>query len=228
MAIALLCAPLAGWAQEAAPAPAQRAGDSSTAAPPPTSDRPEAAKPPAQPGGQPSLDFDLLDETPKPDAAAQAAHDAEVARVEQMVKRRRSMLTLHQGLGLVTLASLAATTVVGQLELNDKYRGGGDTERWLPLHVGLLTTTSALFATVGLLGVLAPVPYPKQFRLDTANIHKFFMALATAGMVAQLVLGLVTHGSDGHLYQVDLVTAHQIIGYGTLGAMTAGAVTLFF
>jgi len=253
LALAVLCAPGLGRAEDAAAAGLGRdgtaGGDAAVALP--GAETPAdgisahalaqraflsgvllaQAEAPSQPAGAqqappPSLDFDLLDDAAKkPDAAAQAA-DAE--RIDRMVRTRRTMLTLHQGLGIATLASLVGTTVVGQLAFNDKYRGGGDTERFLPWHVGLLITTSALFTTVGLLGVLAPVPYEKHFRWDTANIHKMFMALATAGMVAQLVLGLVTHGLDGQLSQVDLATAHQVIGYATLGAMTAGTVTLFF
>jgi hypothetical protein len=96
------------------------------------------------------------------------------------------------------------------------------------VHLGLLTATTALFTTVGLLGVLAPVPYEKKFRWDTANIHKIFMSVAALGMLSQIVLGLLTVNSEGHLPQVDLATAHQVIGYTTLGAMTAGTLTLFF
>ena len=54
------------------------------------------------------------------------------------------------------------------------------------------------------------------------------MSVAALGMLAELVLGLVTHNLDGQLHQVDLATAHQVLGYTTLGAMTAGTVTLFF
>jgi hypothetical protein len=221
--VLLLWMPWMAWAQEVAPP---------VTATPPAAEPAPSARPPADPPvaepQAPSLDFDLLDEEPKPDAAAQAAQAEQAARIEKMVAQRRGMLTLHQGLGMATLAGLAGTAVVGQLAFNDKYRGGGDTGRWFPLHVGLLATTTALFTTVGMLGVLAPVPYEKKFRWDTAVLHKIFMSVAALGMLTELVLGLVTHNSDGQLHQVDLATAHQVIGYTTLGAMTAGTLTLFF
>src|SRR5205085_9424852 len=69
---------------------------------------------------------------------------------------------LHQFLGLATWAGLAATEVVGQLDLNDKYRGGGDTGRYQTLHLSLALSTTALFSAVGLLGVFAPVPFEKK------------------------------------------------------------------
>jgi hypothetical protein len=228
--VLLLWVPWVGWAQESAPlepfpaevpAGAEAAPGAEAAS---KADAPQAE----QPAPPPSLDFDLMDEDPKPDAAVVAAQAAEAERIDKAVATRRTMLTLHQGLGIGTLVGLAGTSVVGQLSFNDKYRGGGATGRFFPLHVGLVATTTVLFSSVALLGVLAPVPYEKKFRFDTATVHKLFMSVAALGMLTQLVLGVVTVRSDGQLHQVDLATAHQVIGYTTLGAMTAGAFTLFF
>lgn len=212
--ILLLGAP--GWA-----ASRQRAS--------PRSDRPQPPKsatlsPSAEPAGNDPFGFDLLDASGK-DPAARSAVDPEF---EARVRRRRTMLTLHQALGLTTLASMAATEVVGQLYLNDKYRGGGYTGRYNTLHEGLAFTSVGLFATVGLLGVLAPEPYAKPLRWDTATFHKLMMGLATVGMLTQVALGIFVHGQDGQLDQPQLATTHQIIGYATLGAMSLGAVALTF
>jgi hypothetical protein len=125
-------------------------------------------------------------------------------------------------------ATLTATIVVGQLNLNDRYRGGGDTGRYKGWHTGLVIGSSTLFAGTGLLGLLAPTPFKKELRLDTITLHKIFMSLATAGMLSQVVLGLVTVNKEGQLSQVDLVTAHQVIGYATLGAVGAGMLMLTF
>lgn len=203
------------------PPPAQE----STKAP----DAPAAPKPaassatPPKPAA-PSMDFDLLEE---PSAAAKAKAP-DTAVLEAQIRRRRIMLQLHQALGLATLAGLAATEVVGQLNFNDKYRAGGDTGRYQALHLGLATGTSVLFAAVGLLGVFAPEPFEKHMRLDTATVHKALVAGATAGMLTQVVLGVFTHSRDGHLDQPGLATAHQIVGYTTLGLLGAGAAVLFF
>jgi hypothetical protein len=138
------------------------------------------------------------------------------------------MLTLHQGVGIATWASLAATTIVGQLDLNDRFRGGGDTGRFHPWHTGLAYGTSALFLGTALLAVLAPVPYPKRLGLDTATIHKASMAIASAGMIAEIVLGILARRNAGSLGERDLANAHQIVGYATLGAMTVGWAVLLF
>ncbi len=164
------------------------------------------------------LDFNLLG-APKEKADPALQH-----RIEM----RRTMLTLHQGFGIATLAALAATTIVGQLDFNDRFRGGGDTGKYHGWHAGLAYGTSALFLTTGLLALLAPKPYPKPVRLDTALLHKIAMGTAAAGMITQIVLGIVSRGQAGSVSERNLATAHQIVGYATLGAMTTGVVVLFF
>jgi len=172
----------------------------------------------------PGLDFDLLD--PAAAATPTSPVDAEFAR---RVERRRTMLKLHQGLGIATWASLGATVVIGQLEFNDRFRGGGDTGKWLNPHRALAATTATLFATTGLLGVLAPEPYQKRSgRLDSAKVHKISMGVATAGMVAEIVLGIMARGKAGSVRERDLAGVHQVLGYTTFGAMTVGATALVF
>lgn len=168
----------------------------------------------------PHLDFDLL----PPEPALAPVDPA----LDRKVRRRQVMLRVHQGLGIATWSALAATVAVGQLDLNDRFRGGGDTGRWHGAHRALAVGTSAIFLGTGLLGLLAPEPYAKKLRLDTATLHKTSMGLAAAGMAAQIALGLTARGSAGKLRERDLATAHQVTGYATLGAMTVGAVVLFF
>ncbi len=187
-----------------------------------TDDAPTVGKPEKSSAGDDLMDFDLLEPA---EAAAAAQVDPEL---EKRIGRRRTMLKLHQGLGFAMAAGLVGTTVVGQLQFHDSFRGGGDDRNLLGLHRGLAIGTSALFATVGLLGVLAPEPFEKEFRWDTITVHKMFMALATAGMVAQVILGIMATDRYGRLSETDFATAHQVSGFVTLGAVTAGVITLFF
>jgi hypothetical protein len=166
----------------------------------------------------PELDFDLLG---KPAKKANP-------EVQRKLETRRKMLTLHTSIGIATWATLATTTVVGQLNFNDRFRGGGDTGKYHGWHTGLAYGTSALFLTSALLGVLAPKPFSEPLRLDTALLHKIAMGVATAGMITQIVLGIVARGQAGSVSERDLATAHQIVGYSTLGAMTFGMTVLLF
>jgi len=198
---------------------------STLAALPALAAEPGAAAP--APRGQPpapdlSLDFDLL-----PQASPAAA--ADVARLDARVKERRTKLRLHQGLGLATWTALAATAVVGQLDFDDRFRGGGDTGRWHGAHKALAYASAGLFAGTAALALLAPEPYAKRTgRLDGALVHKIAMGTAAAGMVAQVALGLASRGAAGTLRERRLASAHQVIGYATLGAMTVGGLTFVF
>ncbi|WP_375769044.1 hypothetical protein NR798_46495 [Archangium gephyra] len=225
--LALLLAAPATRAHAAGKKSAQPAQTSKKSSQPPEKSEPEpAAQPPADAPVQqsePDMDFDLLE--PSPAAETPKLVDPEL---EKAIAARRTMLTLHQGLGLATLTTLAATVVVGQLHFNDRYRGGGDTHRFDAWHTGLVIGSSTLFTSTGLLGLFAPTPFKKELRLDTITLHKLFVSLATAGMLTQVVLGIVTGNHEGKLSQVDLVTAHQVVGYATLGAVGAGALMIVF
>jgi hypothetical protein len=171
------------------------------------------------------MDFDLFDDKPKLDPAAQAAAAAKIADIERKVKLRRQILTTHQAIGFTTLAVMAATVILGQVNYVARYGGlnnGQDYDRFQTAHLGLSITTSALFTTLGILGLAAPNPYPKPIKADAALVHKVSMALATAGMVTQLILGPITAVYGGKLEQRDLALGHVITGYATFGFMSAG------
>ena len=188
----------------------------------PAAPTPDLSAPPPAARPPPSLDFELLEPAPPAGPPADPAFERRVAR-------RRTMLKLHQGLGLATWTAMAATVVVGQLHFDDRFRGGGDTGRYRDAHRALAYTTATLFTTTGLLGLLAPEPYAKRpARLDTATLHKASMAVAAAGMVAQVLLGVAARGRAGTTRERDLAATHQLVGYATLGAMTVGTVVLFF
>src|SRR5205807_6399750 len=98
----------------------------------------------------------------------------------------------HQIAGIAMLTSMTATVVLGQLNYNDKYGGGGDVGTYHTWHKAMGYTTAVLFAGTAALAIFAPVPIEKKTRWDTATVHKVAMTVATAGMVTQIVLGIVT------------------------------------
>src|SRR3954462_6570270 len=180
-----------------------------------------ASKPEAKPSDD---DFNLLAPEKKPDAAALAAQ----ARIQGEARRRRTMLQLHQIGGFATLATMTATVVLGQLNYMDKYGGGGDFGTYKTAHSISAYTTAAVFTATGLLAFLAPNPFEKPLRVDTATMHKASMIVATAGMATQIILGIATAGKEGTLAQRDLALAHQIVGYTTLVATYTGFLVLTF
>ena len=166
-------------------------------------------------------DIDLLPPEKKPDLKQQQQIEAEIAT-------RRKMLQLHQAGGYLTLAAVTTTTILGQLNYADKYGGGGDTGRYYQWHKWAGFTTAAIFAATASLSVFAPTPIPKKLQFDTAVMHKIAMAVASAGMIAQIILGPITASKEGQLSQRDWALAHQIVGWTTLGATATGALVLTF
>lgn len=189
-------------------------------------ERPKERAPKPKPAPKPpaSDDFDLLPKEATPDSAALARQQ----EIERQLAKRRTMLRYHQLGGFLTLGSLATTVVLGQLDYLDKYGGHGDTGKVHGWHRWVAVSTTAIFAGTASLAVFAPVPLEKEARLDTATLHKVAMTVAAAGMVTEVVLGIVTASKEGQTSQRDYALAHQIVGYTTLAAAFTGFTVLAF
>jgi hypothetical protein len=150
---------------------------------------------------------------------------------EARVHRRRWMLKTHQALGLATWALMAATVTIGQLNYNQEYGGGGGSRKWQNTHTYLVIATSAAFLGTASMSILAPKPYPKPLRFDTALLHRIAVAGATLGMLTQVGLGLFTHyrAQAGNPHELHaLARTHQIVGYSTFGLLTVAATVWIF
>lgn len=209
--LALLLPQPAGG-EEAAPTAPPEAGTGAPQPPPP-------AKPDLEVRPALDLDFTLLEE-PLGERPVDRA-------LEGAVARRRTLLQAHQAAGLATWALMGTTVVYGRLNYADTYFGDG-TGRYSATHKKLGYATASAFAFTGLLAALAPEPYPKKLRFDTATVHKGSMALATAGIVTQIVLGVGMRKGLGDLDRRQLANAHQAVGFSTFAAMSVGAITLVF
>ena len=172
----------------------------------------------AKPGDS-SLDFDLLGKPPP------------VAQVDdRSMHKRRSMLKWHQGLGIALYAAEVATTVVGQLNYNDKFSSSApNTNKYKQTHQILAYSTAALFAVNGTIALLAPEPKgPPKKQWDRVSWHKLGMGLATLGMLAQVGTGIYTASREGYLNQQDYAKVHLGIGYFTFAAMSVAVGALVF
>jgi hypothetical protein len=166
-----------------------------------------------------SVDFDLLGQAPPP-----------LIRIDDAaLKRRRTLLDLHQKVGLGLLGLQLATTVVGQLNYSDKYGANPPvTGRYELSHTVLAYSTLGVFAVNGAFALLAPANPVKRDKFDRMTLHKVGMALATVGMVAQGVVGVYADRREGRLDQAGIARTHLVIGYATLAAVgvAVGALVL--
>lgn len=131
----------------------------------------------------------------------------------QMAKVRRRMLSLHQTLGLATIASMAVTVYGGQRAIDG--HGSGLHKASLPFTIGLYSTTAAL--------ALASPPklIPSRGGMDTISFHKLFAAVHLTGMV---LTPMLAPGGGGQSAR----RRHQISGYTTFGAFTGGMMVVTF
>jgi len=183
-----------------------------------------AAPAPAAPAAD-EFGFDLTPEKPKKTAAEELAEAKHAQLIARQSHLRRNLLLSHQAFGFATLGLLAVTLVLGTLNYVDKFGGGTDNGTYYNWHSGFAGASSVTFATTGLLALFAPNPYPKPLKFDTALLHKIMMALATACMAANLVLGPISASvGEGKLFQRDLAVSHLAIGFGAFGFMAAGTI----
>jgi hypothetical protein len=172
----------------------------------------------AAPADGPSLDFDLLGDAPK----------VQVPVEDPSMRARRKMLTLHQAAGIGLFGLQLATTAVGQLNYNDKF-GIDNTARYKQTHMVLAWSNVAAFALTGGLALFAPSKKgPRTGGVDRVTVHKIAMAVATAGMLAQGLLGIQTARREGYLDKQDYGKAHLAVGYATLAAMGVGVGVIVF
>lgn len=189
------------------------------------------AQPPDAPAGETdtasleagdlSLDFDLLD----PPAAPSPALDPQAGADQAM---RRTMLTVHQGVGLGLVALMTGAMISGQLNYNDKFLGG-NTEQFALAHKSFAYPTVGLAAVGAGLALFAPRPQMEDKPgFDRVTLHKIGQFTALAGWGAQLALGLLTATSEGRLNQRAFATAHLAAGYVTLAGMAVGVGAITF
>jgi hypothetical protein len=142
---------------------------------------------------------------------------------------RRSMLTWHQRLGIITWALMSTTVLAGQLTLNGnrKYRD------W---HGPLADATIIGYSATALLAILSPPPLIRRNgEHDTVFWHKLLAFVHAAGMIALPLLAnsIVSrsrfNGVRGQeRFNEARARAHQITAYVTYTAFTASIITIFF
>lgn len=133
--------------------------------------------------------------------------------LRQIAKTRRRMLSWHQKLGLLTIGSMAVTLISGQRALSGHNPGFHKTS--VRITIGMYSGT-ALFSLAS-----PPKLVPKRGGIDTITFHKWFAILHAAGMIITPLI----NPSPGFDYQ-SKARRHQIAGYITFSAFTAGMLTV--
>lgn len=172
------------------------------------------------------MDFDLFGDT------EQTRREAVDPSVGERALTRRSMLQTHQILGLSTLALMATSTVLGQVNHSDLHgAGGGRSGDYRLAHQIVTYSTAGLFLGSAVFALFAPVSYEREGGFDASTAHRVAVIGASAGLLTQVVLGFVSARSAdaGNPKNLETyATAHQVVGYTTLGLMTVAATVWVF
>jgi hypothetical protein len=134
---------------------------------------------------------------------------------------RRTMLTMHQIGGFLSLGSMIATAYFGQRALDHSQRTDRD------LHQTFVVTTISLYSATALLSVLSPPPLIRRDdETSTTTIHKTLAWIHAAGMIITPILGAAINRRGASYYQKARV--HQVSGYITTAVFAASMIVVTF
>jgi hypothetical protein len=130
---------------------------------------------------------------------------------------RRTMLSIHQIGGFVSLGMMMSATYTGQkiIDGNPGYRS---------YHKGFVAGTIATYSFTGLLSILSPPPLIRRDEFSTTTLHKTLAWVHAAGMIITPILGsMIGRNSD-----VKRERVHQVSAYITTAVFAASMITVTF
>jgi hypothetical protein len=145
---------------------------------------------------------------------------------EKEMGLRRTMLTIPEIGGFITLASMLTTVVYGQLTLNGNLSLGSTHQAWAYATIWSYFTTASL-------SLLSPPPMVRRNEWNTVSIHKGLAFVHFTGMVLTPLLadGVAMHergSSSPDKINRDKARIHQISGYITTATFAAAMMVITF
>jgi hypothetical protein len=145
---------------------------------------------------------------------------------EREMSLRRTMLTVHEVGGFITLASMLTTVVYGQLTLNGNLRLGETHQAWA-------TATIISYFTTAALSLLSPPPMVRRNEWNTVSIHKGLAFVHFTGMILTPLLAdgiaMEERGSSSPAkIDRDKARIHQVSGYITTATFAAAMMVITF
>jgi hypothetical protein len=131
---------------------------------------------------------------------------------------RRTMLTMHQIGGFVTLGLMGTAVFYGQkiIDGRDDLRG---------MHQTFVTATIISYSATGLLSILSPPPLIRRDEFSTTTLHKTLAWVHFAGMVVTPILGSMI---GRHADYSQRARIHQVSAYITMTTLAASLIIITF
>lgn len=150
-------------------------------------------------------------------------------KLQALLKRRTEMLRVHQRLGLITLAPMAATLITGPMA---KAKGkNGQTikepsDANLDFHLALGAATGALYGTTASYAIRAP-RVPGTHKHGAIKVHEVLAWVHGPGMIATGVLGYMAFKQENSGEKAHGIAAeHGTVAWITTGAYGASIVAV--
>jgi hypothetical protein len=177
---------------------------------------PQPAGPNAQkPDTAPSLeDLGMAPDQVKADPDMQARLD-----------RRTHMLKVHQRLGLLTLAPLAAACISSAAAPPDPRHGSGNTVG-RDIHLGLGSLSVGMYAATAYYAIRAPKVSDTSAR-GGIKLHKYLIYIHAPGMVLTPILGAMAFNQANNGEKVHgIASAHAAVAWTTVASYSAAIVAV--
>ncbi len=137
---------------------------------------------------------------------------------------RRTMLTVHQIGGFVTLGLLATTVYYGQRTLNNFYNPS-QFKSLRRTHEEFVSFSIVSYTATGLLAVLSPPPLIRRDENSTTTLHKTLAWVHVAGMIITPIIGSrIRHSMNDY----QIAQYHQVAGYITTGVLALSLIVVTF
>lgn len=218
LVLALLAPPFSAFAhsQTATPQPSltARTNDLPSAPEPQSSSSQQNQQKPGQPTAPTLGDLGLTPEQTRADLDAQHRLD-----------RRTHDLKVHQTLGLITLAPIAAACLTSGLAPPDPRSGNNDVGR--DIHVALGSASVLLYGGTAWYAIKAPRIPGQGPTKGGIKLHKYLVAIHAPGMVLTPILGAMAYNQAANGQKVSgIASAHGAVALITAGAYVASIVAV--
>lgn len=140
-------------------------------------------------------------------------------KLQAELNKRTEMLKIHQRLGLITLAPMAATLITGPMVKAKGKNGQAITEPSnanLDFHAALGGTTAALYFTTASFAIFAPrvQQTPKH---GAIRVHEALAFIHGPGMILTPILGAMAFQQEQNGEKVHgIASAHGAVAYTTV------------
>jgi hypothetical protein len=150
-------------------------------------------------------------------------------KLQAELNKRTEMLKIHQRLGLITLAPMAATLITGPMAKAKGKNGQPITEPTqanLDFHAALGSTTAALYFTTAYFAIAAP-RLPNNPKHGAIRVHEALALIHGPGMILTPILGAMAFQQEQNGEKVHgIASAHGTVATATVIAYAASIVAV--